>query len=351
MEITRTELSATELWRAAARSRDADAARRMLVLALVLEGKSRKEAAESCGMGRQTLRDRVVRTNAEGLTGLSDRVPPGPAFRLTPEQMAEPSEIVEAGPDPAVDHVVRWRRVDLRRVIAARWGVTFHERTVGKLLHRLGFARLSVRSKHARSDPAAQAELGENFSQHVQAALPEQAQGKPIEVWFADETRVGQQGTLTRLWARKGTRPRAPRDCRYAWATLFGAVCPERGVGAGLVMPFADTQAMTAHLAEISAAVAPGTHAVLVLDGAGWHASATFKVPATITLLPAPHPSPELNPVENVWQYLRQNWLSLQVWDDYPAIVEACCQAWTRFLAQPDIVRSVTTRAWARVNG
>ena len=158
LEITRTELSAVELRRAAARSRDADAARRMLALALVLEGKSRKEAAESCGMDRQTLRDWVVRYNAEGLAGLSDRASPGPAFRLTPEQMAELSEIVEAGPDPAVDHVVRWRCVDLRRVIAERWGVEFHERTVGKLLHRMGFAKLSVRPKHPKTDPAAQAE-------------------------------------------------------------------------------------------------------------------------------------------------------------------------------------------------
>ncbi len=160
MEITRTELSAAELRRAAARSRDADAARRRLALALVLEGKSRKEAAESCGMDRQTLRDWVVRTNDKGLPGLSARVPPGPAFCLTPEQMVELSEIVEAGPEPAVDQIVRWRRVDLRRVIAARWGVEFHERSVGKLLHRLGFARLLVRPKHPKTDPTAQAEWG-----------------------------------------------------------------------------------------------------------------------------------------------------------------------------------------------
>ena len=158
VEIKRTELSPAELRRAAARSRDADAARRMLAIALVLEGKSRKEAAESCGMDRQTLRDWVVRYNAEGLTGLSDRVPPGPACRLAPEQMAELAEIVAAGPDLTVDQVVRWRRVDLRRVIAARWGVELHERSVGKLLHRLGFTKLSVRPKHPKSDPAAQAE-------------------------------------------------------------------------------------------------------------------------------------------------------------------------------------------------
>ena len=163
LEITRTELSAMELRRAAARSREADAARRMLALALVLEGKSRKEAAESCGMDRQTLRDWVIRYNAEGLAGLSDRVPPGPAFRLTREQMATLAGIVEAGPDPAVDQMVRWRRVDLGRVISERFGVELHERTVGKLLHRLGFARLSVRPKHPKSDPTAQAEWGKKL--------------------------------------------------------------------------------------------------------------------------------------------------------------------------------------------
>lgn len=158
VEITRTELSISELRREAARSWDADAARRMLAIALVLEGKSRKEAAESCGMDRQTLRDWVIRYNEGGLAGLSDRVSPGPVFRLTSEQMAELAGIVEAGPDPTVDQVVRWRRVDLRQVIAKRWGVEFHERSVGKLLHRLGFAKLSVRPKHPKTDPAAQAE-------------------------------------------------------------------------------------------------------------------------------------------------------------------------------------------------
>ena len=171
VEITRTEMSPADLRRAAARSRNGHAARRMLALALVLEGKSRREAAESCGMDRQTLRDWVVRYNEGGLAGLSDRVPPGPSFRLTPEQMAELAALVEAGPDPAVDHVVRWRRVDLRRVIAERWGVEFHERTVGKLLHRLGFARLSVRPKHPKTDPAAQAEWGKKL-QPARAGRP-----------------------------------------------------------------------------------------------------------------------------------------------------------------------------------
>src|SRR5215211_5139750 len=141
--------------------------------------------------------------------------------------------------------------------------------------------------------------------------------------------RVGQQGTLTRVWARRGSRPRAPRDRRYAWAYLFGAVCPERAVGAGLVLPYVDAEAMGLHLAESGRHVAPGAHALVVLDGAGWHGAGwhgagwhgagwhgagwhcagchgagwhgagDLAVPDNITLLPLPSRSPELNPVEN----------------------------------------------------
>src|ERR687886_1047513 len=154
--VTRQELGAVELRREAKRCRDAAAARRMLALALVLDGCSREEAARHAGMDRQTWRDWVHRYNAEGLPGLSDRCRPGPRPRLSPEQEAELVTAVEQGPDPDRDGVVRWRRVDLKALIEARFAVRLHERSVGKLLRRLGFARLSVRPKHPLSDPAAQ---------------------------------------------------------------------------------------------------------------------------------------------------------------------------------------------------
>ena len=154
--ITRKELGAAELRREAGRCRDARAARRMLALALVLEGGSRAEAARAAGMDRQTLRDWVHRYNAEGLAGLSDRRRPGPRPRLSPEQEAELVTAVEQGPDPDRDGVVRRRRVDLKALIEARFAVRLHERSVGKLLRRLGFARLSVRPRHPKADEAAQ---------------------------------------------------------------------------------------------------------------------------------------------------------------------------------------------------
>jgi hypothetical protein len=163
-----------------------------------------------------------------------------------------------------------------------------------------------------------------------------------------DEARVGQQGTLTRVWARRGTRPRAPRDRRYAWAYLFGAVCPERAVGAALVLPYADAAATGLHRAEIGRQVQAGAHGVVVLDGAGWHAAGDLAVPENLTLLPLPRYSPELNPVENVWEYLRQNKLGHRVWPDYEAIVATCCEAWNWLAAAPDRLASITRREWAK---
>ena len=154
--ITRRDLSATDLRRRAARSRDADAARRMLAIALVLEGRTRTEAAETCGMDRQTLRDWVHRYNAEGLAGLANRRAPGPAPRLSAGQEAAVDRWVEQGPELARDGVVRWRCRDLQERIGREFGARLHERTVGKLLARLRFRRLSVRPRHPESDPAAQ---------------------------------------------------------------------------------------------------------------------------------------------------------------------------------------------------
>src|SRR5436309_2072449 len=155
--ITRHEPGAGDLRREAARCRDARAARRMLALALVLEGASREEAARAAGMDRQTLRDWVHRYNAEGLPGLHDRHRSGRKPRLTPEQEAELATAVERGPDPDRDGVVRWRRVDLRALIEARFAVRLHERSVGKVLRRLGFSRVSVRPRHPKADAAARA--------------------------------------------------------------------------------------------------------------------------------------------------------------------------------------------------
>jgi transposase len=171
--------------------------------------------------------------------------------------------------------------------------------------------------------------------------------GTEIELWFQDEARIGQKNKITRRWARKGTRPRAPHDQRTKWAYIFGAICPAKGKGAGLVMPWCDTQAMAAHLAEISKAVDPGAHAVVILDQAGWHMSAKLAIPNNITLLPLPSRSPELNPVENIWQFMRDNWLSNRIFQSYDDIVALCCEAWNKLIERPWKIISIGMREWA----
>ena len=154
--ITRIDLTASELRAAATKAKDVAAARRMLCLAMVLEGADRTTAAQTCGMDRQTLRDWVHRYNAEGLPGLYDRKRPGARPKLTADQRAALAAMVEAGPDPQVHGVVRWRRVDLRDELQRQFGVELHERSVGKVLKRLGYRRLSVRPRHREADEAAQ---------------------------------------------------------------------------------------------------------------------------------------------------------------------------------------------------
>ena len=171
----------------------------------------------------------------------------------------------------------------------------------------------------------------------------------PIEIWFQDEARIGQKNGQVRQWAKRGTRPRQPADQRYDNAYLFGAICPAHGVGAALALPYADAEAMQLHLDEISRRVAEGAHAVLLLDRAGWHTARNLNVPKNITPIFLPSRAPELNPVENVWQYLRSNWLSNRVFDTYHAIVDAACEAWQKLVAKPKTITSIGTREWAHV--
>ena len=148
----RTDFSATWLRRLASKGKDANQSRRLLSLAAVLDGKSRAEAATIGGMDRQTLRDWVHRFNAAGPDGLTDNWKGGLPPRLSADQRAELARIVEAGPDREKDGVVRWRRIDLKRVIAERFGVDYCERYVGTLLKQLGFSHISGRPRHPTQD-------------------------------------------------------------------------------------------------------------------------------------------------------------------------------------------------------
>ena len=275
----RVDYDGDALRRLAKGSADGAQVRRLLALAAIYDGASRTQAARLGGVGLQTVRDWVLAFNADGPDGLIDGTAPGNPPLLNAAQREALRAIVEAGPNPAVDGVVRWRLVDLGQWVQAEFGVSISKQTLSRVLRAMGFRK-----------------------------------------------------------------PSAPHDQRTRSTYIFGAICPERGVAAGLILPRCDTAAMALHLEEISRTVVPGAHAVLLLDQAGWHVSAKLAVPGNITLMPLPPKCPELNPVENVWQYIRENWLSNRVFKSYNDILDHCCFAWNRLVQQPWTIMSIGLR-------
>lgn len=162
--------------------------------------------------------------------------------------------------------------------------------------------------------------------------------------------RVGQKNKLTYRWARTGSRPRAVHDQRTQSTYLFGAVCPEYGKASGLVLPVCNAEAMQQHLDDIAAKVAPRAHAILIFDQASWHGAKSLKTPANISLIPLPLRAPELNPQENIWQFMRTNSLSNRVLKSYGAIVDHCCYACNTLVDQPWKIMSIARRDWAAIS-
>lgn len=168
--------------------------------------------------------------------------------------------------------------------------------------------------------------------------------GKNVEVWFQDEARFGQQGTLTRTWALKGTRPEAVKQTEYQWVYLYASVNPLTGASSALLAPHVNTHYMNAHLRFVSQAVGKDTHVVLVLDQAGWHVAKDLKVPPNLTLLHLPPYSPQLNGVERVWAFQKSHHLSNRVFIDYDDLFDAVEQRWNQL--PPDRLASLTATPW-----
>lgn len=184
------------------------------------------------------------------------------------------------------------------------------------------------------------ARTGPPFVQKIRERHPD----KQLEVWFQDEARLGQQGTLTSVWSERGSRPSAVKQTEYEWCYLFAAVNPVTGASSAIVAPTVNTSYMNEHLRFISREAGPDKHVVLVLDQAGWHVAKALKVPRNIVLLHLPSYSPELNPIERIWAYLRSHYLSNRVYADYNHLFEQTSAAWNRLDEQR--LMSITHTSW-----
>jgi transposase len=163
--------------------------------------------------------------------------------------------------------------------------------------------------------------------------------GGTVRTFVMDEARLGQQGTMTRVWAKAGSRPAAVKQTKYEWVYLYAAVEPARGESVALLAPDVNAGTFNVFLRMLAQELRPGEHAVLVLDGAGWHKSKSLVMPDNVTCLLLPPYSPELNPVENLWHYLRSHYLSNRAYRDYDDLFDAGGDAWRTLT--PEVIKSV----------
>jgi len=346
--ITNTDYTHHQLRQMALKCKCSNHSRRLFAIASVCTGKSsRTNIADHAGVGIQTLRDWVICYNESGPEGLRNRPGQGRPPLLDKGQLVTLKGWLETGPP---EGWARWTVALLRKAVADVFCVSLSREGIRRLIRKMGFRRLSPRPIHPRKDMKLQEDFCTGFSRIATSHLPAGIDLSKVDVWFQDEARIGQKGMLSRIWARKGTRPRIPRDYRYGYCYLFSALCPARGEAIGHVCDRANTVEMNRHLKDIGAMVPKGHHALVIFDGAGWHRSRDLACPDNVSVLRLPPYSPELNSAENVFQFLKANHFANQVFETAEDVKTRVAAVWETFAGQAERIQSIGHRSWARVH-
>jgi transposase len=341
----RFHLPLAELVRLERVEKDAAQSKRLRIVILAIGGWTAPAIAMSVGLTRRICQGWVYRYNELGLDGLSDRRGRESNPVLTPDQEVQVCQRLEAGATPA-DQVCSLRGVDVQRILATEFGVVRSLAAVYQLLHQLGYSYLMPRPRHRRANPAAQEQFKSELPARLQT-LRAQHSGKRVRVYFQDESRFGQQGTTTNVWARRGSRPTAVRQTEYKYLWVLGAVCPETGHSDGLLSPQLNTKIVNIYLQQFSQTLAADEHAALIWDGAGFHTSGELNVPANVTIIQLPAYSPELNPIENLWHYLKSHYWSNRAYADYDELEKAAIHAWQIAVLDPELMKTVCAAPYA----
>lgn len=308
-------------------------------------GKLLKEVADIVLYDEKAVRRWIrafVEFDYEGLIekegrGQKPRLPPEQedSFKISLDQLQEE----KGGGRITVD--------DIRNLLAEKFDCNYSRQGVYTLLDRINIVWISGRSKHPRHSQDVIDNFKETFPEEVEK-IKEKLSTNKIEIWWQDESRVGQQGSLSRVWATKGTRPRVVRQRQFLSTYIFGACCPEKDKGCALILPECNAGMMQLHLNEISKNVEEDYVAVVLMDRASWHTTEALNVPENLYLFPLPPYSPELNPMEQVWQNLKQDNLTNKAFKDYDDIVNCCCHAWNSFCNEDGNIQQLCSRAWAK---
>ena len=235
---------------------------------------------------------------------------------------------------------------DIQKILEEKFDCNYGRSGVYTLLDRINVVWISGRSKHPKHSQDAIENFKETFPEEL-LEIKEKLNNNKIEVWWQDESRVGQQGNLSRVWAVKGTRPRVVRQRQFLNTYIFGACCPDKDKGCALILPECPTGMMQLHLEEISRSVEDGFHAIVIIDRASWHTTEALNIPQNISLLPLPLYSPELNPMEQIWQKIKSDSLTNTTFKNYDNIIEKCAKAWNSFYDKDGNIKELCSRAWA----
>src|SRR3954447_3950880 len=312
---------------------------RVQAIILAKQGDTAPQIARALGVSRRAVQAWVAAYNRGGLAALPDRPHPGRAPILPREQEARFRERIDAPPRPE-DGACELRGADIRRILEQEFAARYTLGGVYKLLHRLGYSDLMPRPQHPEAHPEAQEFFKQIVNEQIDAIAAAHP-GQQIQVWHQDEARFGQKGTLTRVWARRGSRPRRVRQDGRESLYVMTAVCAASGAAVGLVMPELNTAVVNLFLEELSRRLAPGVHGVLLWDNAGYHTGGGLVVPGNVSLIGLLPYSPELNPVEDLWHYLRSHHWSHRVYPDYEALRDAATESWRAVCLDPEKIRSI----------
>lgn len=307
-------------------------------------GKLLKDVADIVLYDEKAVRRWIRAFVAYDYEGLIEREGRGQRPRLPNEQVEEFKDSLDQLHDDKNGGRVTVE--DIQELLANDFDCNYSRSGVYTLLDRINVVWISGRSKHPQHSQEAIDSFKEAFPEEVDK-LKEKLEHNKIEVWWQDESRVGQQGSLSRVWAAKGTRPRVVRQRQFLNTYIFGACCPDKDKGCALILPECHTGMMQLHLEEISKNVEDGFHAIVMMDRASWHTTEALNIPFNITLFPLPPYSPELNPMEQVWQKIKADDLTNTTFKNYEDIVQRCSDAWNSFCDKEGNIEKLCSRSWA----
>ncbi|MFS1458169.1 IS630 family transposase [Vibrio splendidus] len=319
---------------------------RLLAVSHFIDGKNRTEIASFLKVSRLSVNKWIKAYLDFGVEGLVEKPHTGRPSRLTIEQKKHLKEYVTS--NAIKPEGGRLQGSDITQFILDEFDISYQPSGVYRLLHELNLSWITTRSKHPKQSEKAQ-ESFKKFPIETILKIPGHIHLKEVLVWFQDEARFGQRNTTTKIWAEKGTRPRAVQQQQFEYAYLFGAVCINTGEAKAIVSPLSNMEAMTKHLELISTATPRGKHSVVIMDQASWHQTHLANHFKNITIIHIPPYSPELNPIEQVWQWLRQYKLANRCFENYNDIVNSVCNAWNSFCEDKRRVQSLCFRDWTRL--